>query len=316
MAACWCALPGRILPAPTDDDLVPVKLRRGGRMLGGSLSWDKPQPLAAFSRDGPVRRHDGAERRDGHPPGAGRAGRAACRPHLGDARRRHAAGHRAAPRQGPAGAVPRHRRHALVRPAAVRHLRRHAQAHRRARQFDRDRRQRRRRRSAAIGASHATRRCRRPACSTASAHSRRRRRPRARCPPISTAAPTPIIRPASTARRKAWSRSIRWRRATGRRRSIIAPLNARHRHLPARRAARPARPDFPRRAGAAGARRAGGDLALRRLRRHAAAPARGRRPCSSARSCCGGARAVRHRGRRAGRRASRRDRSRQPKTSP
>jgi hypothetical protein len=39
--------------AASDDDLVPVKLRRGGRVLGGSLSWDKPQPLAALSRDGP-----------------------------------------------------------------------------------------------------------------------------------------------------------------------------------------------------------------------------------------------------------------------
>ncbi|MGB6755297.1 MAG: DUF4159 domain-containing protein [Xanthobacteraceae bacterium] len=39
--------------AASDDDLVPVKLRRGGRILGGSLSWDKPQRLAAFSRDGP-----------------------------------------------------------------------------------------------------------------------------------------------------------------------------------------------------------------------------------------------------------------------
>jgi hypothetical protein len=35
------------------DDLVPVRLRRGGRILGGSLSWEKPQQLAAFSRDGP-----------------------------------------------------------------------------------------------------------------------------------------------------------------------------------------------------------------------------------------------------------------------
>ena len=39
--------------AASDDDLVPVKLRRGGRILGGALSWDKPQPLAAFSRGGP-----------------------------------------------------------------------------------------------------------------------------------------------------------------------------------------------------------------------------------------------------------------------
>src|SRR6186997_72030 len=39
--------------AGADDKLVPVKLRRGGRTLGGSLSWDKPQQLAAFSREGP-----------------------------------------------------------------------------------------------------------------------------------------------------------------------------------------------------------------------------------------------------------------------
>jgi hypothetical protein len=39
--------------AASNDDLVPVKLRRGGRILGGSLSWEQPQPLAAFSREGP-----------------------------------------------------------------------------------------------------------------------------------------------------------------------------------------------------------------------------------------------------------------------
>jgi uncharacterized protein DUF4159/aerotolerance regulator-like protein len=39
--------------AGADDNLVPVKLRRGGRILGGSLSWDKPQQLAGFARDGP-----------------------------------------------------------------------------------------------------------------------------------------------------------------------------------------------------------------------------------------------------------------------
>ena len=52
MAACWFVSPGPRLAA-SDDDLVPVKLRRGGRTLGGSLSWDKPQPLASFSREGP-----------------------------------------------------------------------------------------------------------------------------------------------------------------------------------------------------------------------------------------------------------------------
>src|SRR5215468_557845 len=39
--------------AAADDDLVPVKLRRGGRILGGSLSWDQPQQLAGFSRESP-----------------------------------------------------------------------------------------------------------------------------------------------------------------------------------------------------------------------------------------------------------------------
>ncbi len=39
--------------ANSEDDLVPVKLRRGGRVLGGSLSWDKPQALTGFSRDSP-----------------------------------------------------------------------------------------------------------------------------------------------------------------------------------------------------------------------------------------------------------------------
>ena len=39
--------------AAADDDLIPVKLRRGGRSLGGSLSWEQPQQLAGFSRDSP-----------------------------------------------------------------------------------------------------------------------------------------------------------------------------------------------------------------------------------------------------------------------
>ncbi|MDI4238077.1 DUF4159 domain-containing protein [Bradyrhizobium sp. Arg237L] len=39
--------------AQADDDLVPVKLRRGGRVLGGSLTWEKPQHLASFTADGP-----------------------------------------------------------------------------------------------------------------------------------------------------------------------------------------------------------------------------------------------------------------------
>jgi hypothetical protein len=39
--------------AAGDDDLVPVKLRRGGRILGGSLSWEQPQPLATFAHESP-----------------------------------------------------------------------------------------------------------------------------------------------------------------------------------------------------------------------------------------------------------------------
>ncbi|MBL8590341.1 MAG: DUF4159 domain-containing protein, partial [Methylobacteriaceae bacterium] len=39
--------------ASASDDLIPVRLRRGGRTLGGSLSWETPKPLAAFSRESP-----------------------------------------------------------------------------------------------------------------------------------------------------------------------------------------------------------------------------------------------------------------------
>jgi hypothetical protein len=44
---------GPHLAADVGDDLIPVKLRRGGRILGGTLSWDKPQHLAGFSQDSP-----------------------------------------------------------------------------------------------------------------------------------------------------------------------------------------------------------------------------------------------------------------------
>ncbi|HKH03300.1 MAG TPA: DUF4159 domain-containing protein, partial [Bradyrhizobium sp.] len=39
--------------AQADDDLVPVKLRHGGRSLGGSLTWEKPQHFASFTAEGP-----------------------------------------------------------------------------------------------------------------------------------------------------------------------------------------------------------------------------------------------------------------------
>ena len=39
--------------AAGNDDLVPVRLRRGGRNLGGTLSWDTPRTLAPFTRESP-----------------------------------------------------------------------------------------------------------------------------------------------------------------------------------------------------------------------------------------------------------------------
>lgn len=39
--------------AAGNDDLVPVRLRRGGRNLGGALSWDAPRTLAPFTRESP-----------------------------------------------------------------------------------------------------------------------------------------------------------------------------------------------------------------------------------------------------------------------
>ncbi|MCP1547416.1 MULTISPECIES: DUF4159 domain-containing protein [Methylorubrum] len=39
--------------AAGNDPLVPVRLRRGGRSLGGTLSWDRPRTLAAFAPESP-----------------------------------------------------------------------------------------------------------------------------------------------------------------------------------------------------------------------------------------------------------------------
>ncbi|HRE20064.1 MAG TPA: DUF4159 domain-containing protein [Rhabdaerophilum sp.] len=39
--------------AEASDDLLPVRLRRGGRILGGALSWDKPRRLGAFPEGSP-----------------------------------------------------------------------------------------------------------------------------------------------------------------------------------------------------------------------------------------------------------------------
>src|SRR5262249_3304037 len=37
--------------AGASEDLVPVRLRRGGRVLGGAMSWDTPKKLAPFDRE-------------------------------------------------------------------------------------------------------------------------------------------------------------------------------------------------------------------------------------------------------------------------
>ncbi|HYC24423.1 MAG TPA: DUF4159 domain-containing protein [Roseiarcus sp.] len=39
--------------AASADDLTPTELRRGGRTLGGALSWETPKRLAPFDRDSP-----------------------------------------------------------------------------------------------------------------------------------------------------------------------------------------------------------------------------------------------------------------------
>lgn len=39
--------------AGSSDDLAPVRLRRGGRVLGGAMSWDTPKKLAPFDRQSP-----------------------------------------------------------------------------------------------------------------------------------------------------------------------------------------------------------------------------------------------------------------------
>ena len=39
--------------AAASDELTPVRLRRGGRTLGGGLSWETPRKLAPFTRESP-----------------------------------------------------------------------------------------------------------------------------------------------------------------------------------------------------------------------------------------------------------------------
>ena len=39
--------------AAGDDDLTPTALRRGGRTLGGALSWETPKHVAPFEKGSP-----------------------------------------------------------------------------------------------------------------------------------------------------------------------------------------------------------------------------------------------------------------------
>ena len=101
-----------LITAGNDEELLPVRLRLGERSLGGALSWTTPQPVAEFPAKGPFA--------DLAPPSEVTVTRqvlAEPTPDIVDRtwatpRRRHAAGHRGTARQGHAGAVPRHRRHA------------------------------------------------------------------------------------------------------------------------------------------------------------------------------------------------------------
>ncbi len=110
---------------------VPVRLRRGGRQLGGALSWETPQALAPFGRESPfadiqvpadvrVRRQVLAE------PDGLLADKTWAQ--LADGTPLVTA--RSVP--GLLVLFPSSPRHRLVRPAAVRRLRRHAEADRRA----------------------------------------------------------------------------------------------------------------------------------------------------------------------------------------
>ena len=127
------------------DDLLPTPLRRGGRTLGGALSWGQPTALAASH---PTARSPASPIPKDVTHLAAGAGRADARPRrqdLGAADRRHAAGHRREARPGLARAGPHHGQHRMVQPRALGPVREHAAAARHA-----VARRRRRRRNKAL----------------------------------------------------------------------------------------------------------------------------------------------------------------------
>ena len=115
--------------AAGNDDLVPVRLRRGGRSLGGTLSWDTPRTLRRRSRVrarssvSPIPDELGVRRQILAEPDGDLA-----RKTWASLAGRHADRHRRQARRGLGGSLPRHRRHDLVEPAAHRPVRRHAAA--------------------------------------------------------------------------------------------------------------------------------------------------------------------------------------------
>ena len=168
-AGCWCASPGRGWRSPgagqlEEDPLLPVRLRAGGRSIGGAMSWGAPRRLKPFPEEGPFAglpvpadvdiSSQVMAQPDPDLPGPG----------AGDARGRHAARHRQAARRRAGGAVPRHRQRRLVEPAALGAVRADARA------ADPERR-RARRRPGDAGRARSGRRCR---CCPASASSSRR----------------------------------------------------------------------------------------------------------------------------------------------
>ena len=90
---CCCALPDRGSPNSATI-CCRCGCARGGRTIGGALSWEKPAKLAPVRRQQPVRRAGDPRRCHRVAPGSGRARSRSRRQDLGAARRRHPAGHR------------------------------------------------------------------------------------------------------------------------------------------------------------------------------------------------------------------------------
>ena len=201
--------------AQADDDLVPVKLRRGGRSLGGSLTWEKPQHLAAFAADGPfaglaVPKDVTVNRQVLAEPDAVLATKSWAS--LEDGTPLVTGEHRG---KGIVTPVPCQRRYALVGSADVGHLRRDAAADRRHvrlhLQSGRGRRRRNHRRDG--GAAAHPRRFRRVRSAAVDRETPVRRFPRSRDSRTSARA--------STARPTVRSRSTRWPQPTASRRSTL-----------------------------------------------------------------------------------------------